>query len=354
MVVLVLTKTRLARTTGKLVNQHLVLKGETKLLYVHRLLQTAIRLNLDSNPNELQAVFEHAVRLVRSVVPKQSAVHDPQNDLWTTCEQYQSQVMSLYRVYESQKTSLKLSVEFAELLSDTAYYFYERELYREGKELVGTAKKILDAMPKAPLRIQANLYSLGAAMRWDVGISERKSIMRRFSRALFLLHRDMKDPESLFNATSEKVQLYATTWSDLGCILADYECYDAAIHCLNLCEAIKKILGDPLWAVESRRNKAQALYGQGRVREAMAMIPRKKQIPKKLLGAECTTLYERCRFTWGWTYLHARRLEKARDITLDSLTVREKLFGKDAKSTLDTRFLLGVIYSRMKKHEAAV
>ncbi|KAG0633463.1 P-loop containing nucleoside triphosphate hydrolase protein [Tuber brumale] len=343
---------------GNLASWHLVTletaQGKTQLS-IHRSLQKSILHHLDKNPALFQQIFRLAFALIRKAYPKQSPTHDPQNEHWGTQELYQPHILSLHSVYEkySMKPTDVEQVAFAELLSDSAYYFWERGTLRDGKLLTNTAENICVQYPGS-YRIEANVYSLGAALRWSRGITKRAPTLRRLLRALALLQKHINELTA-DEVTPEILRLYATSWNDIAAAFIDHEFYEDAIRCLDLCISIKRGLGDQLGVWGANRNKAVALAWLGRSSEALQLIPAEgSEILPDLLALKCASFYQRCQFGWAIVLVMSGKFNRAHDLLQEVLGNRKRLCGEAGLLTLDTYYMLGITQRKMGNTEEAI
>ncbi|KAL4937746.1 hypothetical protein BDV06DRAFT_226681 [Aspergillus oleicola] len=342
---------------GELASQHLVSRetiAQKPQLLIHRSLQKSVLHSLDREPHLLQHTFNLAFTLIRKVYPKQSPTHDPQNQHWQTQELYQPHILSLHTTYkQSEACQLSASIGFAELLSDAVYYLFERGMHTDSLKLSDTAEDICRKCPDASYISRANIYSLAVAVRWNRGISHRAALLHRVLKGLALLHKHINelDPN---DATSEVLRLYATSWNDIGAILMDYECYEDALECLDLCESIKGCLGDRLGVLGAARNRSLALVWLGRFGEAVDLVPDESDVLPELLAPECVSYYGRCRYAWGNVLMMAGKTGRAESLLQKELHSRKLLFGETGHYTLDAYYLLGVTYRKMGNFKQAI
>jgi tetratricopeptide (TPR) repeat protein len=340
---------------GELASRHLVTR-ETVLqkpqLSIHRSLQKSVLHDLDQDFALFQQIFDLAFTLIRKVYPPQSPTHDPQNEHWVTQELYQPHILSLHSVYKKSSKKPIASIAFAELLSDAVYYFWERGTLRDGKLLTNTAEEICRHYPGS-YKIKANVYSLGAALRWSRGITERAPILYRLLRALALLQKHINEltPDKI---TPEILRLYATSWNDVAAAFIDHEFYDDAIRCLNLCVTIKRGLGDQLGVWGANRYKSLALAWLGRVNEALELIPAGDEVLPALLELRCASFYERCRFGWANVFVMSGNFQRAHVLLQENLRNRKRLCGEAGLFTLDTYYLLGITQHKMGNTQEAI
>ncbi|KAI9740307.1 MAG: hypothetical protein M1834_004885 [Cirrosporium novae-zelandiae] len=341
---------------GDLASRHLVSREkipQNPQLFIHRSLQKNVLHDLEKDASLLQHTFDLACILIRKVYPKQSPTHDPQNEHWKTQELYQPHILNLHSVYKTFVQQLIAPIDFAELLSDAVYYFWERGALTEGSELTDTAEDICDKYPQASYVTRANVYSLGAVQRWSRGITTRALILRRFLKALALLQKHVNEL-NLDEATPQVLILYATSWNDVAHIFMEHEFYEDAIRCLDLCIAIKRCLGDDLGVLGANRNKALALVWLNRFREALTLVPDDDKVLLELLTPRCASYYERCRFGWANILIMTEDLKRAEDLLQKNLHSRKLLCGETGHYTLDSYYLLGITHRKMGNTQEAM
>jgi len=315
-------------------------------LTMHRSLQRTILHQLDTDFEKFQDTFNMAYILIRKVFPRQSPVHNPQHDLWGVCEQYRSHVMNLRAVYVRSFQRPSTSMEFAEILSDAAYYFWERNIYGDGLRASDTAEEICEKFPSQFKNKRANVHTIASAVRWNRGISERRGCLRRFLKSLSLRHQFLNEPGDS-NVEIEDISLYANAWNDVGCSLLDYECYEDAVPYFDLSIALKLKLGDNTACLESLKNKALALTGQGRFAEAIELIPDEASLPQEVTEPAFVHIFQVFQFTWACIYLNAGYLEKAHEKLVNVLGCRRNLYGESGRSTLDAYYMLAIVKEKM-------
>jgi len=322
-------------------------------LIMHRSLQRTILHRLDTDFEKFQDTFNMAFILIRKVFPRQSPVHGPQNDLWGVYEQYRSHVMNLRAVYMRSVRRPLTSMEFAEILSDAAYYFWERNIFIDGLRASDTAEEICEKFPSQFKNKRANVHTIASAIRWNRGISERRGCLRRFLKSLSLrqqLLNELNDSD----ATMEDLALYANAWNDVGCSLLDYECYEDAVPYFDLSIALKRKLGDNTACLESLKNKALALTGQGRFVEAIELIPDEASLPQDVSEPAYVHILQVFQFTWACILLNAGDLKKAHEKLTNVLACRRNLYGESGRSTLDACYMLAIVKQKMGNYENSV
>ncbi|KAK3354069.1 P-loop containing nucleoside triphosphate hydrolase protein, partial [Lasiosphaeria hispida] len=349
---------RFSEMIGHLTTWHLIRRETVSgkpLILIHRSLQKVVIYDLEKNPALLQKTFDIAFGLVRKVYPQQSPTHDPQNGQWGVQKLFQPLVLSLQSVYSATSNRLAAPIEFAELLSDAAYYNYESDTLADGQKLTDAAEAICKGLPDSQHSnvVRANVYSLAAVMRWGHGISTRNAILHRFLQAQALLQKHINElnPDE---ATPEILRLYATGWNDIAHIFIEHEFYEDAIQLLNLCAAIKRRVGDQFGVQAANRNKALALVWSGRFSEALMLVPDEADIFSELLSPHCASYYERCRFAWANILLIAGRYQRAFSLLEKNLESRKILHGDAGRLTLDSHFLLGVVQCKMGNPQEAI
>lgn len=334
---------------GDLASRHLVTRetiDRRPRLQIHRSLQKSVLLSLDKDVHLLQETFGLAFTLLRKKYPRQSPTHDPQNGHWKIQELYQPHIISLHSVYKQSVRQLPVSIDFAELLSDAVYYFWERGMLTGSSKLTDTAEEICDKCPQASYVTKANVYSLGVAVRWNRGITQRAQIFDRVLKALALLQKHINELNPA-ETTSEVLRLYATSWNDVGQTLMEYEFYEDAIQLLNLCISIKECLGDELGVWGANRNKALTFAWLGRFDEALKLVPDENEILPELLDPRCDSYYGRCRFAWANVLLMTGELKRAENLLQKELNHRKSVFGEAGHYTLDSYYLLGIANRKM-------
>ncbi len=325
-------------------------------LVTHRCLQRSIWHNLKLRANP-QTIFEVAVALLRRVLPRQSPIQYPKRSLWKDMELYSPHVMSLREIYHGSASlfSLSPSIEFAKILGGVANYFWERNLFSQGILACDSAEEICDAFPGQFPKEQADVFTIGASIRFHGGISERSSSLWRMQKSLSLRQQYMNalNPE---DATEDDVANYANAWSNLGCALVEHDLFEQAIPYFDLAIAIRDKVG-----IASRMNtessawKSLCLAGLGKMDESMDLIVPDSKIdtwPKKFLNDVLLTL-DTIRLYWSTIYLRAGRTEEAHRKMHRIMESRIRCFGPFSRATLDVYYLLAVLERQRQDLSAA-
>src|SRR5436190_8597875 len=138
-------------------------------LTMHKLLKRCILHSLGENPAELQRIFDLALLFVRKGFPAQSEIMIPSNELWQSCAQYLTDVLSLQSVHELLK-SLSVTIGFAELLCDAGNYLWERSMHSDASRVLKTAGSICESLKDDNFDLQARIHCLSAILNCELGI----------------------------------------------------------------------------------------------------------------------------------------------------------------------------------------
>src|SRR5579862_7624475 len=228
--------------TRELIDREVV--GGSPCLLMHRSLQRSVLHRLDEDPKILQATFDMSVTLVRKGFPRQSPIQFPQNDIWEKCEKYSSHVMSLMTVYDASAQPPEPSVDFAQVLSDTSNYFWERNIFGDGLRASNTAERVCGKFGDKYKKQRADIHTVAASIRGNYGISERAGTLHRYQKAVALRQGYLNEMEPS-DATVDDIFNYANAWGNMSNVMLDYECYEDCILHADLGINIKnKLLGD--------------------------------------------------------------------------------------------------------------
>jgi len=323
-------------------------------LSMHRSLQRSILHRLDEDFERFQQTFEMAFILIREKFPRQSAIHVPQNGVWGACELYRPHVMNLRGVYVRSKQRPRVSIELAEMLSDAGYYFYDRGIYLDGIQASDTAEEIVANFTTGNLVLRANVSTVASVVRWDRGMSGRKKMLECFLKCLCLRQQHVNE----LVVDADQIILYSNAWNDMGLALADHECYADAVTCYDLSTQIKHKAGHSWAWLESERNKAQALAGMGRYKEAVACIIKAEDLPLELTASTSSVAAgaypQHVQYMFANVLMNAGKLDEAQEKFIDVLKRRKVIFGKTARETLSTYYMLAVIQQKKGNfHDAA-
>ncbi|KAF2964752.1 hypothetical protein GQX73_g8835 [Xylaria multiplex] len=134
---------------------------ELKTLLMHRLTQDYCHSKMTSQ--SAQVAFDSAFYLLHKLwpVPERHSRH--QQELWPTQERLVNHVVSLGNYWKisqefNESTSLKASIQFAELLYNSAWYFYERGNFSSADTLLKVAKMYCHTNPTNCQVVLADIY----------------------------------------------------------------------------------------------------------------------------------------------------------------------------------------------------
>lgn len=141
---------------------------------IHRTVQWNLLVELSKTPEKRWNVFKQAFALVRAILPKPSPLSIPESEMWPPYAKYGKQVFGLRTHCLWPEPSVKLPMDFAQILNDMGMFIWFSGQFNEGEEALETAESIVDDNKAAmghPLR--ANIYAtLGIILSFD-GVSER-------------------------------------------------------------------------------------------------------------------------------------------------------------------------------------
>lgn len=96
-------------------------------------------------PESLHQASLWAVQLLRRKFPQQSPLAEPLSHLWPQCELWIAHVISLSAATRQFKNISGLPKELPELLTDASIYLWERGLIEQAREIILSAKALVEA-----------------------------------------------------------------------------------------------------------------------------------------------------------------------------------------------------------------
>ncbi|KAJ5679285.1 hypothetical protein N7462_007529 [Penicillium macrosclerotiorum] len=142
-------ETRRSLTARHLVRSVGSQSGDENIEYrIHRSLQLYLLNSLHNDIKGLQTSFNHAVAILYRAFPKRSHLMVPLPESWGTCEQFLLHVIALHNVYVQKSPPLKPTKDFVEVLCNAGAFLYERSLTDTGFEILETAKKACEILPR--------------------------------------------------------------------------------------------------------------------------------------------------------------------------------------------------------------
>jgi tetratricopeptide (TPR) repeat protein len=243
---------RMDLSIGSLRSWHLVDREnnfENFSLRIHRSLQRTIRIKLDQNPSQRQACFMQALALLRTILPRQSAIHAPNEGQWGIYEKYLPHVLSLHKVFEDSKSmapGIDESSELAEIFSDAGRYMWEKRMVTSALSILQSSERICTNLPSENLLVlRAKTLATISALHCFIGFSGRKLGEHYAKQNLELLqeYHERCQGNSIQIPESE-LMLLANAWEDYASTCMDCERFSEVEDSIQRSLDIKRRLGD--------------------------------------------------------------------------------------------------------------
>lgn len=238
----------MSRCIVSIANRNLVSRETSSkgpFLSIHRALQLSLLHKLDDNPGARQSTFDHAIKLVRRVFPRQSEVQAPCSSNWEVKERFLPHVLSLQSVFEQDfEHSLHGTEEAAILFSDVGHYLWERVINPQAMKSLELAKRILVTCPDTDgLELSKVCNILGDLYCQERGELGRHAGLKLLIEALMLRKKHVETSQA--ELTTSEYLLLANAWNDIACSLFDHGSYTEARQYLEKSLLIKKERGIP-------------------------------------------------------------------------------------------------------------
>ena len=301
----------------------------------------------------LNAAFNKAVQLVRSQLPRQASIMTPVNQHWGAFETYQPRVLRLQDIYKRNKESLRLTSEFANLLSDVANYLWEKSLLDDGIEAARLAVSILDLDTNNSFD-RAQARTLEGAMALEKGFSGRDIGLQMMQEALDIRKKAINSPPP--GGTPEEQLLYANAWNDFGVSLLEWAEYEAAekflLHALDIKKRNTNKGSEPMEFAEAYMNLAMVRSYQNRHAEAKDLLAEAVGLAEKA-NDQHSAATQNFTFYWATILLVSGDVEQAKEKHGQILGERKTIFGVDSLRTRHSHYAVGVACQRLGQIEEA-
>ncbi|KFY07934.1 hypothetical protein V492_06687 [Pseudogymnoascus sp. VKM F-4246] len=341
--------------------RHLVERNGLKSAFsIHRYLALNLLYKLDQSLAERKEVFNQAFTLVRAVIPYQSPISSPTHEHWPAYERYLAHAIHLHTIYKQRVDSenpLDLSIKFAELLSDVAYYMRERNLLSDAMSMLATAEKIcnhvLDPEDTNPTRTQ--IIYLQATLELDNGIGLRLQGVAHMERVLQLRRRHLESNSSEEEKMVDSMQL-STALNNLALAYMHCDDFERAEPMLQESLKMKKLWSTeeshPDYFAEAYKNLALLNLAMGRPEESLKLSLRGIEIGEKWSGVR-TRFLQLHKFVRGCILFNIGNIDAALREHCKVLEIRSEVLGESHDQTLDSYYVVGTIYHKLNDLEKA-
>lgn len=329
---------------------------DTPALLVHRTVQQVLLFRLDSTPPKREQRFAQAFQLLRAVVPRQSPYRAPINHLWPTYDKFVSNVRSLYYNFTAPKQPTTPLLGFAELLSDTCNYLWEKNEPSGAMEMLRVAEDICHEVlePNDPSPILSGLLAVVASFELNAGPDSRESCLDHMRGVLDLRSRYMSD-------LGERAQmpdglLLGSGYNNLAWAYMTMDHFQEADPLLRTSLEVKQAWATEETAVfpfaEYYKNLAHVELSQGNSDEAILLMKKARRMIKEWRGSDAgaTMLFS---FILGNMFFCVGDVKKALVEHLDTLKLRRENLSSTDPYVLDSYHAVGVLYHELGQLEFA-
>ena len=310
---------------------------------MHRSLQRGIREGLSADISKQQKVFDQAIALIREVFPRSNPLQQPNPNQWAACQRLLPHLHALRDVYYKYASTIKGSIDFAQLLTDAGMDQFERGITKEGLLLLQTAEDVFQAEISDDHQImRADIHAMIAIMYDNTGITQRQEAFGRRKTALDIrrsIFKDAKTPQR-----KDEILLYNSEM-EYAISLLHYHRFKEAEPIIERClEKFRE------WGMESEIPFEYAKYYnkialvrmyQGRFKEAVDLGEKGVKLMKKT----GYILFEsRFKFDLACIILQSGDIDRALIVHEEILKQRIEKLGQANELTLHSVYAIGAIY----------
>ncbi|KAK7403916.1 hypothetical protein QQX98_010323 [Neonectria punicea] len=326
-------------------------------LLVHRSVQQVILFDLDEKPNKRQQRFTQSFELVRAVVPRQSPYRSPINHLWPTYDKFVSNVRSLYYNFISPEQPISPFLGFAELLSDTCNYLWEKNEPRGAMDMLRVAEGICNEVldPKDPNPVLGGLLAVVASFELNAGPDSRVSCLDHMKRVLDLRIRHMSNLPQETDKRQHGI-LLGSGYNNLAWAYMTMDDFERADPLLRTSLEVKKEWATEETAVfpfaECYKNLAHVELSRGNSDKTIPLMLKARNMMKESMGPEAgaTMLFT---FILGNMLFCVGDVKKSLVEHMRTLRLRKKNLGSTDPYVMDSYHAVGVIYHELGELEVA-
>ncbi|KIM98634.1 hypothetical protein OIDMADRAFT_56981 [Oidiodendron maius Zn] len=314
-------------------------------LATHRSLQRAILHKLNNETSQRQKSFDIVLKLLQAVLPKPSALQQPEEGTWPIIEKYLPQIQSLEAAYNRAKPKIAGSFELAEIFSQFGVDLYDRGLIKVGEKLMKSAEDILDSIAfdnSSPVR--TNIHIVIGMYTDTLGITRRDEGLERRIKALDLRKQALKGRAPADIRTEEDILLHNAVM-DLSCSYQQFNRFDKVEELSNICFEKFKTWGRPeAFPYEYAKyyhSMAFVFVYRRQTNLAVEFAKAAADLMRKAgPGTLLTTVY---RFDWAIFLFQDQKVKQAIKEHEEVLDIRLARCGKSNPLTLQSYLTLGIM-----------
>ncbi|KAI6784643.1 uncharacterized protein J7T54_006689 [Emericellopsis cladophorae] len=237
--------------------------GESGVLSIHRLVQSAAQKRLDES--ESMRYFDAVVYMLCWGFPDHSSTDiGHQIAAWTQCEKCLLHVNHLVHLVNSQGKAPGNRQKYADLLLRCSWYLYESEMYNVARTMVEQAISIF--RDKTGLDY-ASAIDLGGLIVLD--LAQPAQALKSFMRALEI-RKAVLGPEDPFVAYS--LNNVALAYTEIGELELAYAAHQEAIRLRLAAKSDRIVLGNKLKTCDSQYDVACMLLKEGHENSAIQLL----------------------------------------------------------------------------------
>ncbi|KAK4550294.1 hypothetical protein LTR36_003261 [Oleoguttula mirabilis] len=317
--------------------------SEDSYISIHRVVQWNVLLDLSVDHNKRSECFNQAFDIVRAMLPKVDPKVVPEPHIWPPYARHGRQILELRSHCLWPEPPIELPLSFAYILSEMGTYMWFSGKFSEGKEVLGTAEKILDDRnAKWNDELRTHIYAMLGIITSFGGVSDRQRSMELRKLAYQSRKQGLGRKAESDRTRDEDIMMWAMH-SDMAFGFIQEEDFESTATFMGDCwEQYQKWDSDEM-AIPFEYSKYYQLMafchmaGQQPV-EAMRSITRCHELMQKAAGNDhsMAQLIKFCHANLLWHTKGKEARQQALRINRAVLEFRRRLLGEFSHFTLES------------------
>ncbi|KAF2446062.1 hypothetical protein P171DRAFT_519658 [Karstenula rhodostoma CBS 690.94] len=351
---------RFSETIRVLRNRQLVgrdTSGSPKFLTIHRTVQMAVLHDLSRTPNVRRDAYMRAFALVKSALPNVSSIDNPEPNAWSTFQKYVPHILYIRARCVWPEPSIKLTMDFAQVLSDMATFMWHAGRFSENLDALKTAEQVLNEHNIGiEHHLRGNIHQHIGITASHIGVSMRDECMKRRDLAIEARAASHKLIELNGTVTrDDEIRLW-NVQSDMAFGLVHTGDYAKAGVIIESCHEQYKKWGTPddipFEYLKYNHIISHTHMAAGRQKEAIFTSQESARLGQMQSG-DTHPMTMKCRFTFANHLYFAGMVEESLKENLTILDVRLQTVGEMNPFTLESRSFIGALYAELGELDKA-
>lgn len=343
-------RNRLRLIISKLKGQSIVserMLGDREIYTVHRLLQSRLLQDMNTNHDERDRIFNIAFSLIRNRLPQPSR-DTPEPNKWNAFKEYLPHVLSLQRAYADPLSivTVKPFLGLADLFKDGGVLLWQRYIHTDALKLLHSAERVLDELPQADENLRAEISITVNLLLQYFGISYRKEIKERSAKILEYRKR-IVDQKGAENTTKEDKLVLNDARADYANTLLQFNDFRHAEPIYQECLSTYMEIGSSTDAgvafavAKLHHHLAYCKMYEQNFDEALQLSEYAVRIIENVSNMAMSMRY---RFDYACIMLQSGNLQRALDVHEDILKARLGFQGRASYFTLQSQYAVAALY----------